>query len=145
MVFLVISGYLITSISLRRWGSLQSVKPIEFYQLRFARIAPPLLLLIAILIPLHLAGIPGFVIPQDKASLWKVALAAITFRINTLEAAGYFLPACWGVLWSLFHRGNFLPRLSYRRPVLAKRSSFHCFTHHICHSGADCANLLARF
>jgi peptidoglycan/LPS O-acetylase OafA/YrhL len=54
MVFLVISGYLITSISLRRWGSLQSVRPVAFYQLRFARIAPPLLLLIAILIPPHL-------------------------------------------------------------------------------------------
>jgi peptidoglycan/LPS O-acetylase OafA/YrhL len=92
MVFLVISGYLITSISLRRWGSLQSVRPIAFYQLRFARIAPPLLLLIALLIPLHLAGIPGFTIPSDKASLGTVVLAALTFRINTLEAAGYFLP-----------------------------------------------------
>jgi peptidoglycan/LPS O-acetylase OafA/YrhL len=101
MVFFVISGYLITSLSLRRWGSLQSVRPVAFYQLRFARIAPPLLLLIAILVALHLGQISGFVIPSDRASLWTVVLAAVTFRVNTLEAAGYFLPACWGVLWSL--------------------------------------------
>jgi peptidoglycan/LPS O-acetylase OafA/YrhL len=124
MIFLVISGYLITSISLRRWGSLQSVKPIAFYQLRFARIAPPLLLLIAILIPLHLAGIPGFVIPADNASLWTVVLAAITFRINTLEAAGYFLPACWGVLWSLSIEETFYLGFPIAARFLRKDAAF---------------------
>jgi peptidoglycan/LPS O-acetylase OafA/YrhL len=124
MVFLVISGYLITSISLRRWGSLQSVRPVAFYQLRFARIAPPLLLLIAILIPPHLAGIPGFVIPSDKASLWTVVLAAITFRINTLEAAGYFLPACWGVLWSLSIEETFYLGFPIAARFLRKDAAF---------------------
>src|SRR5277367_3515656 len=38
-IFFVISGFLITSTTLRRWGSLANVSPREFYQLRFARIA----------------------------------------------------------------------------------------------------------
>jgi peptidoglycan/LPS O-acetylase OafA/YrhL len=124
MVFLVISGYLITSISLRRWGSLQSVRPVAFYELRLARIAPPLLLLIGILIPLHLAGTPGFVIPADKASLWTVVLAAITFRINTLESAGYFLPACWGVLWSLSIEETFYLGFPIAARFLRKDAAF---------------------
>lgn len=101
MVFFVISGYLITSLSIRRWGSIGAIRPLPFYGLRFSRIAPLLLLLIAVLVPLHLLGVPGFVIPPDKTSLVQVISATLTFRLNTLESAGYFLPACWGVLWSL--------------------------------------------
>lgn len=101
MVFLVISGYLITSLSIQRWGSIAAIRPLPFYGLRFARIAPLLMLLILILVPLHIWRVPGFVIPADKASLAQVIGATLTFRINTLESAGYFLPACWGVLWSL--------------------------------------------
>lgn len=122
MVFLVISGYLITSLSIQRWGRIGAIRPLPFYGLRFARIAPLLILLIVILIPMHLAGIPGFVIPADKASLTSVIGAALTFRINTLEADGYFLPACWGVLWSLSIEEVFyisLPVLS----LVARRTS----------------------
>lgn len=40
VVFFVISGFLITGLSLRRWGSLASVSVGSFYRMRFARIAP---------------------------------------------------------------------------------------------------------
>src|SRR5712672_1532026 len=54
-IFFAVSGFLITSTTLRRWGSLSVVNVREFYLLRFARIAPLLLLLLAVLGGLHLA------------------------------------------------------------------------------------------
>ena len=48
-MFFAVSGFLITSTTLRRWGSVGKVNVKEFYQLRFARIAPLLLLLLAVL------------------------------------------------------------------------------------------------
>ena len=46
-IFFAVSGFLITSITLRRWGSLSGVSSRDFYLLRLARIAPLLLLLLA--------------------------------------------------------------------------------------------------
>jgi len=37
-MFFAVSGFLITSTSLRRWGSPAGVRPREFYLLRFARV-----------------------------------------------------------------------------------------------------------
>src|SRR5439155_6120249 len=48
-MFFVVSGFLITSMSLRRWQSLERIAVHDFYVLRFARIAPLLLLLLVIL------------------------------------------------------------------------------------------------
>jgi peptidoglycan/LPS O-acetylase OafA/YrhL len=56
-IFFVVSGFLITSTSLRRWGSLSKVGVRDFYGLRFARIAPLLFLLLAVLSGLHLAHV----------------------------------------------------------------------------------------
>src|SRR5580704_7883164 len=61
-MFFAVSGFLITSMTLRRWGSLSRVNVRDFYLLRFARIAPLLLLLLAVLSGLHLAHIQGFVV-----------------------------------------------------------------------------------
>jgi peptidoglycan/LPS O-acetylase OafA/YrhL len=55
-IFFSVSGFLITATSLRRWGAPSRVSVVEFYQLRFARIAPLLLGLLAILSILHFAG-----------------------------------------------------------------------------------------
>src|ERR1700691_5023773 len=52
-IFFAVSGFLITSTTLRRWGSLSQVNAPDFYKLRFARIAPLLVLLLAILSALH--------------------------------------------------------------------------------------------
>ena len=100
-MFFAVSGFLITATSIRRWGSLAMVRPKDFYLLRFARIAPLLLLLLAILSVLHLAHVNHFVIKGKVASLGTALLAALTFRINVLEATRGYLPANWDILWSL--------------------------------------------
>ena len=100
-VFFAISGFLIATTSLRRFGSLDRLRPAAFYRLRFARIAPLLLLVLAILAALHLASVPEFTIRPDRASLPRALLAALTFHLNWLEAARGWLPAAWDILWSL--------------------------------------------
>jgi peptidoglycan/LPS O-acetylase OafA/YrhL len=101
VAFFVISGFLITGLSLRRWGSLGSVSIVSFYRMRLARIAPCLLLLLLILSALHLAGVPDFTIRPERASLGRALAAAVTFRVNWLEGHHGYLPAGWDVLWSL--------------------------------------------
>jgi peptidoglycan/LPS O-acetylase OafA/YrhL len=100
-IFFAVSGFLITSTSLRRWGSPAGVRPREFYLLRFARIAPLLILLLVILVALHCVGFPWFVVPRRMGGLGPALFAALTFHINVLEAHRGYLPGNWDVLWSL--------------------------------------------
>src|SRR5277367_5239365 len=100
-IFFAVSGFLITSTTLRRWGPISNVNVRDFYRLRFARIAPLLLLLLAVLSALHLAHISGFVVSQKTGGLGRALLAALTFHINLLEARRDYLPASWDILWSL--------------------------------------------
>lgn len=60
-MFFVISGYLITSNSLKRYGALSEINFREFYSMRLARIAPCLLLFLGLAIILHELGVPEFV------------------------------------------------------------------------------------
>lgn len=101
-IFFAVSGFLITLTSLRRFGSLGAMRPAVFYRIRFARIMPLLLLLLAVLSVMHLAKVPGFVINPKIATLPRALLSALTFHLNWLETSrnGY-LPAVWTVLWSL--------------------------------------------
>jgi peptidoglycan/LPS O-acetylase OafA/YrhL len=144
-IFFAVSGFLITSTTLRRWGSLSGVGVREFYQLRFARIAPLLLLLLAVLSGLHLAHIKEFVVSQKTGGLGRALLAALTFHINLLEARRDYLPASWDIMWSLsveemfylffplvcrlFRRGRFLviPLLVF--VVLGPFSRSRAFNH----------------
>jgi peptidoglycan/LPS O-acetylase OafA/YrhL len=100
-VFFAISGFLITSVTLRRFGSLGGINAGAFYRMRFARIAPLLLLVLLILSLLHLLQAPGFHIPPSKATLPRALFAALTFHLNWLEAVRGYLPPNWDVLWSL--------------------------------------------
>jgi peptidoglycan/LPS O-acetylase OafA/YrhL len=100
-MFFAVSGFLITSTSLRRWGSLARVNIKEFYVLRFARIAPLFLLLLAILCVLHAAGLKDFVVSATTGGLGRALLAALTFQVNWLEARRGYLPGSWDILWSL--------------------------------------------
>jgi peptidoglycan/LPS O-acetylase OafA/YrhL len=100
-VFFAISGFLITLTSLRRFGSLSAMQPRMFYRIRFARIAPLLLLALAVLSVLHLAKISAFVIPSKVATLPQAVFAALTFHLNYLEGMHGYLAANWDVLWSL--------------------------------------------
>jgi peptidoglycan/LPS O-acetylase OafA/YrhL len=100
-MFFAVSGFLITSTSIRRWGSLSRIGVRDFYALRFARIAPLLLLLLLVLCTLHAAGLQNFVVSDKTGGLGRALIAALTFHINILEAHRGYLPANWDVLWSL--------------------------------------------
>jgi peptidoglycan/LPS O-acetylase OafA/YrhL len=100
-IFFAVSGFLIMSISLRRWTPIQNIKVRDFYLLRFARIAPLLFLLLAVLSGLDLAHVRDFVITERTGGLGRALLAALTFRINVLEARTWYLPGNWDILWSL--------------------------------------------
>ncbi|WP_263356499.1 acyltransferase family protein [Acidicapsa ligni] len=100
-IFFAVSGFLITSTTLRRWGSLLQISVAGFYRIRFARIAPLLLLLLAVLSSLHLAGVEHFVVSQETGGLGRALLAALTFHVNYLEASRNYLPGNWDILWSL--------------------------------------------
>ena len=101
IAFFVISGFLITRLSLRRWGSLSKVSLGGFYTMRVARIMPCLLLLLVVLTALHCAGASDFTIRPERASLGRALLAALTFHVNWLEGHAGYLPGNWDVLWSL--------------------------------------------
>ena len=100
-MFFAVSGYLITSTSMRRWSSLGALKVREFYWLRFARIAPLMILLLCVLSGLHLAGVKHFVVESKTGGLGRALVAALTFHINYLEATRGYLPGNWDILWSL--------------------------------------------
>jgi peptidoglycan/LPS O-acetylase OafA/YrhL len=100
-MFFAVSGFLITSTSIRRWGSLSRVSVRDFYALRFARIGPLLLLLLAVLCTLHAAGLKDFVISEKAGGLGRALIAALTFHVNVLEAHRGYLPGNWDILWSL--------------------------------------------
>jgi peptidoglycan/LPS O-acetylase OafA/YrhL len=100
-IFFAVSGFLITSTSIRRWESLSRVSMRDFYALRFARIAPLLLLLLAVLCALHAAGLKDFVVSEKTGGLGRALIAALTFHVNVLEAHRGYLPANWDILWSL--------------------------------------------
>jgi peptidoglycan/LPS O-acetylase OafA/YrhL len=100
-MFFAISGFLITSIAIKRWGALSRIRALEFYRLRFARIAPLLLLLLILLSALDAAHIHDYVVSARAGGLRAALLAALSFRINVLEAKHGYLPGSWDVLWSL--------------------------------------------
>ena len=101
IVFFVISGFLITGLSIRRWGQLSHIHVGRFYRMRAARILPSLLLILLVLSALHLAGAPEFTIPPERASLSQALWSALTFHINWLEGHRGYLPGDWDILWSL--------------------------------------------
>jgi peptidoglycan/LPS O-acetylase OafA/YrhL len=100
-VFFAISGFLITSTSLRRFGALENLSLRAFYRTRFARIAPLLLLVLLVLSILHWMRAQGFYIAPEKATLARALFSALTFHLNWLEGARGYLPPNWDVLWSL--------------------------------------------
>jgi len=100
-IFFAVSGFLITSTTLRRWGSLSNVNVRDFYRLRFARIAPLFILVLLVLSILHAAQFKDFIVKPKTGGLGRALLAALTFHINVLEADRGYLPGSWDVLWSL--------------------------------------------
>ena len=100
-VFFVLSGFLIAGHSLRRWGTLAHIDIRAFYRRRAARILPCLVLLVAVLSLLHLAGATDYVIQREGQSLGRAVLAVAGLHLNWYEGATGYLPGGWDVLWSL--------------------------------------------
>ena len=105
-MFFVISGFLISSNNLIRYGHLRAVNLRQFYTFRFARIIPPLLLALAIIVPLGVLGVPSFSNAAGghmlPARFFVIAtLSVLTFWHNVLmQQVGYF-NYCLNIYWSL--------------------------------------------
>lgn len=105
-MFFVVSGFLITTHSLRRWGSLRQMDLRAFYVLRAARILPPLGLALALIVLLGLLGLPFFSNTDNGQNLpasfyWVAVGSVLTFWHNVLmQSTGYF-NYCLNVYWSL--------------------------------------------
>lgn len=100
-IFFVISGFLITSNALMRWGSLGAIELRGFYVRRAARILPCLVTLVAILAALHVFGVQDYVIKRAGQSLHGAVGSAFGLYLNWYEGRTGYLPANWDVLWSL--------------------------------------------
>jgi peptidoglycan/LPS O-acetylase OafA/YrhL len=104
-VFFAISGFLITLTSVRRFGGLSGMRAGMFYRIRFARIGPLLLLILAVLSLLHWASLHSGAFDlwhvKKAVGLRRALFAALTFHLNWLEAKTGYLPANWDVMWSL--------------------------------------------
>ncbi len=100
-LFFVISGFLIASNSLARWGALAALDAKAFYRRRAARILPCLLILVALLCGLALAGANHYVLERPGQTLPGAASSALGLYLNVYEARTGYLPAGWDVLWSL--------------------------------------------
>lgn len=105
-MFFAVSGYLITSTSLRRWGDLSRIDIRTFYLYRFARIMPCLLLALAIIVVLGSFDVPFFSnsdgdVERPASYFFIAAGSVLTFWHNQLmQTAGYF-NYCLNVYWSL--------------------------------------------
>lgn len=100
-IFFVISGFLITSTSLDRYGKLANINYIKFYIYRFARIMPCLLLALGLIALLNFLHVPNFENSPSTTSFGLAILSVMTFWHNLLmQNAGYF-NYCLNIYWSL--------------------------------------------
>jgi peptidoglycan/LPS O-acetylase OafA/YrhL len=106
-IFFVISGFLITRISLARYGALDAIRPGRFYLFRFGRIAPCLGLTLIVLLTLHFAHVRDFVYDTEKTSLSELLTYTLTFRYNLLFCRNGWGLLPWDILWSLSIEGVF--------------------------------------
>jgi peptidoglycan/LPS O-acetylase OafA/YrhL len=101
VIFFVISGFLITRRSHERWGDLRGISIVEFYRLRISRIAPLLLLVVAVLSVFDLLSVPNFIINKPGQSLPGAIASVLGLYLNRYEAIHGYLPGGWDVIWSL--------------------------------------------
>ncbi len=105
-MFFVVSGYLITSMSLKRWGEPAHISLRAFYTFRFARIMPCIVLALVIIVALGLMDVPYFMNsqrgePMPDSFFLVAVLSVLTFWHNVLmQSAGWF-NYCLNIYWSL--------------------------------------------
>ncbi|HUQ11362.1 MAG TPA: acyltransferase [Steroidobacteraceae bacterium] len=105
-MFFVVSGYLITSMSLARWGEPARMNWRAFYVFRFARIMPCILLALAIIVSLGLLDVPYFQNrqhgePMPDSFFATAALSVLTFWHNVLMQSEGWFNYCLNIYWSL--------------------------------------------
>lgn len=126
-IFFVISGYLITSTTMKRYGSLARVDVPGFYAFRFARIVPCLVLALALIVSLGLLGQPAFVNVAKpgwpEVSTPVAVLSVLTFWHNVLMQHTWYFNYAMNIYWLLSVEEMFyliFPLLCFglKRPVL---------------------------
>jgi peptidoglycan/LPS O-acetylase OafA/YrhL len=105
-MFFVVSGFLITSNSLTRWKDLQRINARKFYLLRFARIMPCLLLVLAIIVILGSLNVPFFINTDGghhlPTSYFLISVGSVlTFWHNVLMQSDGYVNYCIDIYWSL--------------------------------------------
>jgi len=100
-IFFVISGFLIATRIVERDGALHRVDLRRFYRARALRILPLLLVTLAALTALALAGVTGFAPNPDRQSVAGLLGSSLSFTFNWYEGRTGWAPAGWDVLWSL--------------------------------------------
>jgi peptidoglycan/LPS O-acetylase OafA/YrhL len=98
VVFFVISGYLITSLTLRRYAVLPNINFSEFWWFRFSRIMPMLALCILTIIIFNVYELPGLS-GHSTNDLIKGISGILSFRFN--EILSTTISGVWNPLWSL--------------------------------------------
>ena len=84
-LFFVISGFLITSGAMRRYGAALTIPLLAFYRFRAARIVPGLLLFASFNVGLYLTSVVGFELVRTGST----ALAELLFYVFTFQANHY--------------------------------------------------------
>jgi peptidoglycan/LPS O-acetylase OafA/YrhL len=100
-LFFAISGFLITSNLLVRYGDLASISLRDFYVTRAARILPCLTLAVVPLSAITLAtSLRGFVFPSGLSVSGAIG-HILTLRFNRYYIEGAMAASAWAVLWSI--------------------------------------------
>ena len=121
-IFFTFSGFLITALMIDEFAKSRQFKLIKFYQRRFNRIVPPLLLSILVVIPFTY-----FVSPDYITGLGKQVAAAIGFTTNYFEIAtggsyeSKFIPHLFVHTWSLAVEMHFYILWGLVVALIAKR------------------------
>lgn len=97
-IFFVVSGFLITSGVLRRWGTLGQINRSGFWWLRFSRIVPVLGLTLAVMIAFHFFWLTQFRF-QTSDDLWQTVARTLSFHFGTFPESS--IARAWNPLWSL--------------------------------------------
>lgn len=99
-IFFVVSGFLITTSSIQRFGALGRINLRQFYVYRASRILPLLLLLTAFNLSCHYLGLADFALTPE-VPVQRLLGYLFTFRFNVLYLSGGAVLTVWAVLWSL--------------------------------------------
>ncbi len=101
VIFFVISGFLITSRSLARYGKLERINIRSFYTFRVARIVPNILLMVFIVVSLGALGFKIFQNDKPEPSMLLTITSILTFTHNLLMQKYDYFNYCLNILWSL--------------------------------------------